>query len=171
MRQPIQHTAQQVWHCVKGSVNWDREFVCVLLWDPFQEAREASHHHSVAPLSIYTAICRSSLVASTSAWLSASQLWFIHENDSWLYFIQTHAAHMESGTLPITACIHKSCSEYVSICFYSRTIHCLYNPQFSVASSPGVPHHTLAVTQIFVALLILMCLICKSIYLLFYYFF
>lgn len=62
------------------------------------------------------------------------------ENDSWLYFIQTHAACMESGTLPVTACIHKSCSEYVSICFYGRISHCLYITKFSVASSPGVPH-------------------------------
>lgn len=76
--QPIQHIAQQVWHCMRGSVNWDREFVCLPWWGPFQEVREASHHHNTAPLSISAAICRSSLVASTSSWLSKSQLWFIH---------------------------------------------------------------------------------------------
>lgn len=38
----------------------------------------ASCHNNAAPQPISAAICRASLVASTSAWLSARQLWFIH---------------------------------------------------------------------------------------------
>lgn len=31
MRRPIQHTARQVWHCVKGSVNWDGVCLCPMM--------------------------------------------------------------------------------------------------------------------------------------------
>lgn len=49
-------------------------------------------------------------------------------------------------------------------------LHIVYTSRNLVwPPSRGLPHHILAVTQISVAFLIVMCLICKSIYLLFCY--
>lgn len=122
----------------------EKEFVRALWWD-------SGSYKSKPPLLHYVHLCNNLQTQSSSQHQLMAQCRPIViypqllpcENDSWLYFIQTHAACMESGTLPVSACIHKSCSEYVSICFYGRTSHCLYFPQFSVA------FHILAVIQIF----------------------